>query len=241
MVIVPSYLETIIKRWKDQPIIHENDIDNKMRNFAVLFAYHSNRIEDERITYHDTRELFINGRVVGFTGDPEILSAIAGQKLCYEYQKSFIVRKQKIERELILNIHRELMNATYDDQRCLKGERPGEFKHHDYVVGIHAIGSEPGYLEEINTTEMNEENFIKISAYFHGRFEQIHPFADGNGRVGRSLMNYLLMINDFPPLIIHDEDKPFYYECLEAFDEKENLEPLILLLQYSMEKTWKNT
>lgn len=71
--------------------------------------------------------------------------------------------------------------------------------------------------------------------------EQIHPFADGNGRVGRTLMNYYLMIHDLPPVIIYEEDKNYYYDALEEFDEKDNLEPTIEFVKYEMEKTWEKS
>ena len=63
------------------------------------------------------------------------------------------------------------------------------------------------------------EDFAKYLAYLHARFEFIHPFADGNGRVGRTPMNYYLMTHNHPPLIVHDEDKRMYCECLQKCDE----------------------
>ena len=82
---------------------------------------------------------------------------------------------------------------------------------------------------------------MKVASYFHARFEYIHPFADGNGRTGRTLLNYYLMCNDHPPMIIYDEDKDRYYAALEAYDSKEELEPLNKFLISQTEKTWKKT
>ena len=76
-------------------------------------------------------------------------------------------------------------------------------------------------------------------AYFHAKFENIHPFADGNGRTGRLVMNYLLLLNDHPPVIIHEEDRKGYYSALEAWDEKQELDPLITYLREQTEKTWR--
>ena len=67
----------------------------------------------------------------------------------------------------------------------------------------------------------------------------IHPFADGNGRTGRLVMNYLLLLNDHPPIIIHEEDRKGYYAALEAWDERQELDQLIRYLQEQTAKTWE--
>lgn len=80
----------------------------------------------------------------------------------------------------------------------------GEFKRHDYITGIYEIGSPASeverelaeLVEEINGYD--GEDILKSAAYLHLKFEYIHPFADGNGRVGRTLTNYFLLINAHP-------------------------------------------
>lgn len=94
-------------------------------------------------------------------------------------------------------------------------------------------------VTEVNT--IGSKSPLKAGAYFHARFENIHPFADGNGRVGRTLLNYWLMINDYPPMIIYEEDRRAYYDALQAYDEREDLEPLTLFLQQETVRTWERT
>lgn len=221
-----------------------NDIRNALVDFRVLFAYHSNKIENNKINYHDTREIFENGKVVAFSGDPRTLFEIQNQKECYEILLDKIINKEKISEELILLTHKTLTNGTYDEARYSKGERPGEYKKGDYIVGKEEIGSLSkdvhnditDLIDEINNTD--SDDFLTVAAYFHCRFETIHPFADGNGRVGRTLLNYYFMINNIKPLIIYDEDKKLYYECLQVFDTKQDIEPLKKFLTYEQEKTW---
>lgn len=76
------------------------------------------------------------------------------------------------------------------------------------------------------------------AAYLHARFEYIHPFADGNGRVGRMLLNYWLMSHHEPPIVLFEEDCKAYYAALEAYDAEEDLKPLVQFLQAQTVRTW---
>jgi Fic family protein len=89
--------------------------------------------------------------------------------------------------------------------------------------------------------EYEGRDVLKVAAYYHARFEYIHPFADGNGRVGRTLLNYHLMTHDHPPIIIHEEDRPAYYRALENYDTEEDLSPLHLFLKQQIVLTWIQT
>ena len=237
----------IIKMWKGKNIRTAIELDNALENFQVLFAYNSNHIEMPEVTYHDTREIFENGKVTNFRGDIKNLFAIQKQKTCYLYIRDRIVKKEKLSVDLIKEIHHELVKGTYDERRFERGERPGEFKKHDYVTGKNEVGSYPNEVEgdirelvtEINEIEINEDNCFMVAAYFHARFENIHPFADGNGRVGRTLLNYLNMINNIPPVIIYDEDKKYYYECLEKYDTDDDISSLEEFFEYELERTWQ--
>ena len=237
--------EEIVKQWQSYNIGKESDIDKYLHNFRILFAYNSGKIENGEINYYDTREIFENGKVSSFTGNVRTLFEQQNQKDCYEILKSKIISKEKISVELIKQIHFELCKGTYDERRYLEnGEKPGEFKKHDYVVGITEVGSDAEdvendlieLLEEVNGSD--GEEILKTAAYFHANFENIHPFADGNGRVGRTLLNYYLMLNNHPPVIIYEEDKIKYYEALNIFDEKLVIDDLCEFLKWQCVKTW---
>ena len=113
------------------------------------------------------------------------------------------------------------------------------------MTGKDEVGSPPEnvetdlseLLEEVNT--IGKQSPLKAGAYFHACFENIHPFADGNGRVGRTLLNYWLMINDYPPTIIYEEDKRRYYAALQEYDEEETITPLVAFLEEQTVKTWE--
>ena len=186
-----GYAETVAY-WQSFPIKTVSDLEQRLDNFRVLFAYHSGKIENEEITLHDTREIFENGKVEN-------------------------------------------------------GERPGEYKKHDYITGRNEVGAPADrvaedmadLLEEVS--EYHGTDVIRAGAYFHAVFENIHPFSDGNGRTGRTLLNYYLMTHNHPPLIVYDQDKRLYYECLEKYDAEETIAPLTEFLKYETEKTWEKT
>lgn len=235
--------------WRlNQPKTPE-ELDILLGSFRVLFAYHSGKIENDQITYHDTREIFENGKALNFTGDPRALFEQQNQKLCYDFLRRRIVDKEPLSVGLIKEVHAILTSGTFDERRYVdKGERPGEFKKHDYVTGIHEVGYAPEEVEDAISELVDEladisgnANILKAAAYFHARFEYIHPFADGNGRVGRTLLNYFLMIHGEPPVIVYYEDKKEYYKALEQYDAHEEIDALTDFLLAQTAKTWEKT
>ena len=76
--------ERAVKLWWSWNVATASDLDKYLHSFRILFAYHSGKIENEDITWHDTREIFENGRVSGFSGNPRALFEQQNQKLCYE-------------------------------------------------------------------------------------------------------------------------------------------------------------
>jgi len=240
--------EEIVNMWRLWRVETVSDIDERLHNFKILFAYNSGKIENEAVTYHDTREIFENGRTLNFSGNPRALFEQKNQKTCYEFLKHKIASREPLTVSLVLETHGILTAGTYDEQRFVeRGERPGAFKKHDYVTGRNEVGSMPenvpgdiaALLDEVQAYTGSE--ILKTATYFHLRFEYIHPFADGNGRVGRTLMNYFLMSRDHPPLIIHDEDKAAYYAALEAYDTAEEITPMYDFLRLQAERTWEKS
>ena len=235
----------IVEKWQNNVVSNKGELMAKMQNFRIIFAYNSNRIENPETTYHDTREILENGKVVNFTGDIRTIFEIQNQKECFDFLVNKILNKEPITKELILQTHEKLMKGCYDETRYLKGERPGSFKKHEYVIGDD-VGELPENVENeidflCNELKENEgKDPLKIATYLHLNFEQIHPFADGNGRLGRTLLNYYLMIHDYPPTIIYNEDKDVYFMALEVFDRTGQINGFEKFLQEQTEKTWSN-
>jgi Fic family protein len=235
----------ILDYWKGQRIDTRGKLERMLDNYRILFAYHSGKIENAAVDYHDTREIFTNGGVNGYTGDLRALFEQRNQRTCYYYLLDNIVAKEAISREMVEEAHAILTAGTYDEHMYIdNGERPVAFKKHDYVVGLGDTGYPPEEVEagidsllgEIS--DVNSDDPLTVAAYFHAMFEYIHPFADGNGRVGRTLFNYYLMIRDHPPTVIFADEKTKYSIALEVFNATENIEPLKEIISEGIVKAW---
>ena len=237
--------EKIVKMWQEKNIKDSSDLEIILDSYKVNFAYNSCKIENDNITYYDTREIFDKDGVTSYTGSLRNLFEMQNAKIAYNKLLESFDNKRIIDNTFVKEIQKCLTRGTYDDTRYKKGERPGEYKHHDYVTGIKEVGALASDVED----EMNEllEDIQKIedkdvltaAAYFHAKFENIHPFSDGNGRCGRLLMNYLLLLHNHPPIIIFEEDRKEYYDALEEFDTEIKIDKLIKFLKLQCEKTWK--
>lgn len=85
--------EDVIKYWQEQRLESKEDYMNTLENFSVLFAYNSGAIENDKITYYDTKEIFNSGKVINYTGDLKTLIEINNQKDCYNYILSKVTLK----------------------------------------------------------------------------------------------------------------------------------------------------
>ena len=231
--------------WRSKNITDDAELAEALNGHSIAFAYNSGKIENENITYHDTREIFEHDGVTSYTGDLRTLFEIRNAKDANEFFLSAFRAKLPIDETLIKEFQRLLTKNTYDTRRWQLGERPGEYKKHDYVTGREEIGASPEDVgEEINELLEDIKSFpadkaLTAAAFFHLKFENIHPFADGNGRTGRILMNYLLILHDHPPVTIHEEDRKAYYDALEAWDTAQDLDPMLGFLKEQTAKTWE--
>ena len=158
-----SQYDTVVKMWQDWNIRSVDDLSLRLDNFRILFAYNSGKIENAEINYHDTREIFENGKVVGYSGSTRTLFEQQNQKVCYDLLQDKIVAKEPLSIELICTIHRALTEGTYDERRYIvNGERPGEFKKHDYVTGKNEVGSQPDEVERDLAELIEEVNAIGV-------------------------------------------------------------------------------
>lgn len=196
--------------------IRENK--NYLEDFITRSTYHSNGIEGSTLTYADTYAILFNDNSFKLNSvEPrEIYEAI-------NHKRAMLILFDKLTSEnnnLSENFIKKINETINQDINDTKGYRN---------VSVMIRGSEhiPPRPEQVNNLMMyfvynynhdiSEDIFYKI-AYFHLEFESIHPFIDGNGRCGRLLINYELLKNDIPPIVIPKEERSFYFELLRNKD-----------------------
>ena len=236
--------EKALALWRNKHIKNDAELAEVLNSTSVSFAYHSGNLENERITYNDTREIFDHDGVTSYTGDLRTLFEIRNAKDAYELFLQSFRERRLLDEKLVKEFQRQLTQNTYDPRRYQMGERPGEYKRHDYVTGKNETGAAPEDVADEMRELLDEmkdipgDRLLRAAAYYHAKFENIHPFADGNGRTGRLTMNYFLVMNNHPPITIHQEDRKEYYAALEAWDERQELELMEDFLREQTVKTW---
>ena len=237
--------ERAVALWKKREIKTDAELAEALNSHSITFAYHSGKIENDKITYHDTREIFEHDGVISYTGDLRTLFEMRNGKEAYELFLAAFQDRRVMDEDFIKESQEKLTQNTYDARRYRLGERPGEYKNHDYVTGREEVGAPPEdvaeemeeLLEEL--LDISDDKALTAAAYFHAKFENIHPFADGNGRAGRLAMNYFLVLHNHPPITIHEEDRKAYYKALEEWDLRQDLEPMLAFLREQTVKTWE--
>ncbi|MBW2975552.1 Fic family protein [Candidatus Woesearchaeota archaeon] len=202
--------------------------------FTVNFTYESNAIEGNSLTLKDVT-LLLNENIVPKGRD---LREIYETRNTRTANEMLFNNKIKINLKSILNLHSALIRDT--------GVSEGFKKLPNFLLMRDVKTTAPEKVEKEMQGLLNKYNQLKgkehplrIAAQFHGTFEKIHPFEDGNGRVGRILINAILIENGFPPLIIRKTMRASYFKALEAYDKgyKTKLERFLL---EKMEKTFKD-
>ena len=168
-------------------------------------VYNSNAIENSTLTLEDTENI-----LAGFTARAHDVREIFEAKNLAEVTEELIRGVGKLDANLILRLHGMLLRGINDDWAG-RFRRRGEWVR----VGAH-MGANPEYVDRLVETIITEyyedENyFIDRVARFHAEFETIHPFSDGNGRVGRVIINQQLLELGVPPIIIPNKGKERHY------------------------------
>lgn len=179
--------------------------------FMLSLTYNSNSIEGSTLSENETAQILFQNRSIPNKSLVEQMEA-KNHQAAFHYLLNHLQKSNDLDEALILKLHSILMNGIRDDA--------GFYRTH----GVRIVGANlptANYLKVPNLMKklvlvINSErkDVILHNAEIHSHFEQIHPFPDGNGRVGRLLMIAMLLKNNFPPAIIRQEKKQLYYTFL---------------------------
>ena len=225
----------------------------------VAFAYNSNKIEGGKLTEDETEEIFSTNFFLPKTDDAIKLDDLIEMKnhfRLFDYMLDNI--DAKLSKSNIIEMNKILKRGTSDEDNPRYN-----------VGGFKIVPNKIGLINVIDTSspkEVDSDMTILLDWYnslsnvslediieFHVRFERIHPFGDGNGRVGRMIMFKECLKNNIMPFIILDKDKPFYMRGLKEYkndkmflidtikNEQDIYEKICNeLLDFNLEKSEKN-
>ena len=231
-------IKTLFSEWQAlQPLSAENQkrLDNK---FLLEFNYNSNHIEGNTLTYGQTMSLLIHGKVEG-NAPMRDYEEMKAHHAALEYVKQAAKESERpLTEAFIRQVHQIMMKEDYTvyDNR---GGQPIQYTVH---VGIYktrpnSVKTQTGELFEYASPEETPSLMtdlvawynaakaegklspLQLASLFHFRYIRIHPFEDGNGRIARLMVNYILASYGYPMIVVHTEDKNNYLSALEKCDD----------------------
>jgi len=194
-----------------------------LEDILVRLAHHSAGIEGNTISLPATVSIIVNG-TLPMNGKATVREfyEIENHKRAFEHMIDHLMNDDKLSVTIIKEIHADLTDRLQYDK--------GQFKKNEnMILGAEFQTASPtntpmlvtqlidNLKYRLETAKINDDKLLAILDT-HIQFERIHPFSDGNGRTGRMIMNYSLLQEGFPPLIIEKGTKSQYVELLATQD-----------------------
>lgn len=197
-----------------------------------LLAYNSNKIEGSTLTEEQTASLFDTGTLPQSDDyyRAKDVEEMNGHFLMFN--KMLDTLDQPLTQELIKQFHYELKSGVFEDRA--NGYAIGDYKKRPNMIGIYQTTHPKDVEKEMETLirQYSEQTVDLASlAAFHGRYESIHPFQDGNGRTGRLILFRECLTHGIVPIVIEDANRNEYLEGLKEYRAKGTLAKLTALFQ----------
>ena len=187
-----------------------------IEDFITRSTYHSNAIEGSTLTYAETYAILYNDNSFKIEAkEPREIYEAINHKKALELVLKSIENNEDLDERLIKKIN-ETINKDIKDTI---GYRTVQV----FIRGSEHVPTSPEKIPNLmnyfiyNYNNDTDDIYTKIAKY-HIEFEKIHPFEDGNGRTGRLLINYELIKNDLPPVVISKDDRVKYFELIRNND-----------------------
>lgn len=230
-------IETIYKEWLSLLPLNEKKQAQFNRKFTVEYNYNSNHIEGNTLTYGQTELLLLFGKVSGeaeMKDFEEMKASNVGLKMMTEEAKE----KQPLTETFIRQLHHTLLREDYTVYKTLPGGiqtsfvvHAGQYKTRPNSV-ITRYGDRfeyaspeetPALMNDLvkwynDAEESGKYTPVELAALFHYRYIRIHPFEDGNGRIARLMVNYILSRHGWPMIVVRNRKKMEYLEALHQSD-----------------------
>ena len=226
--LTKKQVETLNRRDKKIRIGHFGQ--REWQRFTEEFVYSTNAIEGLTVQREEVPEILRRPKASG----------------AEELETKGVARAVDYIRETKEDVSIELLKALH--KMCFEGSKDfaGQLRNVEVVVrnsrgdilhqGVPAVHLQLALGDMVSWYKKNKNKFkpLVMAAIMHNQFEHIHPFQDGNGRVGRLLLNFILVKNRYPPINVALEDRAEYYWTLQEYQKNGNLKPTVefLIKQY---------
>lgn len=227
-----DFLEKIKRDFSKEP--KENYL-NRYEVFCSLFTYDSTGIEGNTLTLSETSHLLFEGIVPREKSLREIYEVI-NHKKAFDYMLNY---DKDVIKEFILQIYNLVIANTLRPEFV---SQIGKYRTVQVFIGRsipprpQEVPKKMASLLRWYSTNKNKLHPLVLASYFHTEFEKIHPFVDGNGRVGRLLMNFILHKNKYPMINIPKKRRFRYYTSLQEAQYKDNLKSFVKFLLSILKK-----
>lgn len=192
-----------------------------------VLAYNSNKIEGSTLTEEQTASLFDNGTLPKSDDYYRAKDVEETNGHFLMFNKMLDTLEQSLTQELIKSFHFELKSGVFEDRA--NGYAIGDYKKRPNMIGVYpTVRPENIEVEMENLLEWygKQEIDLEVLAEFHGRYECIHPFQDGNGRTGRLIVFRECLKNSIVPLVVEDVNRNEYIEALKQYSETQKIDKL---------------
>lgn len=227
-----------IEAWRSIQPLSERDRERLNRKFTVDFNFNSNHIEGNTLTYGQTELLLLFGKVVGEAEMKDLEDMKASNVGLKMMQEQALIKEMPLTQNFIRQLHKVLLREDYTVYRELPGGlqtsyviHAGRYKTRPNSV-ITRYGDRLEYASPKETPALmadlvdwyNDEEAkgrlspVELAALFHYRYIRIHPFEDGNGRIARLIVNFILARHDYPMIVVRSRSKKDYLEALHQAD-----------------------
>ncbi len=230
-------IERLYGEWQRCQPLKEEFQRRLDRKFMLEFNYNSNHLEGNTLTYGQTEMLLLFGKVTD-SANMKDLEDMKASNVALNMMKEEAASDRPLTETFIRQLHKTLMREDYTVYRQLPGGRQTSYVVHAGVYKtrpnsvITATGERFEYaspeetsalMNDLITWYREEEGSgryspVELGALFHFRYIRIHPFEDGNGRIARLLVNFIMLRHNYPMIVVKSADKENYLTALSKCD-----------------------
>lgn len=231
-------IEDVMNEWNALQPLSDRDREMLSRRFTIDFNYNSNHIEGNTLTYGQTEILLMFGKIVGEADARDVHEMTASNVGLKMMKEEALLKETPLTQHFIRTLHKTLLREDYTVYRTLPGGvqtsyviHAGQYKTRPNSV-ITRYGDQFEYATPEETPALMSDLVdwyndaersgkftpIELAAIFHYRYIRIHPFEDGNGRIARLMVNYILTRHDYPMIVVRSRKKKEYLEALHRTD-----------------------